>query len=64
MLAADNEQVEVQSVNAKWYVLAQYSRHIRPSFEIIDGGADANTVSAFDAQSSKLVIVTTNYDSP
>ena len=61
LLAADNEQVEVQSVNTKWCVLAQYSRHIRPSFEIIDGGADANTVSAFDAQSSKLVIVTTNY---
>lgn len=49
------------SVNPKYFVLAQYSRHIRPGMHIIDGG-EANTVAAYDPKTSKLVIVTTNYD--
>jgi len=46
--------------NPKWFVLAQYSRHIRPGMKIIDGG-EGNTITAYDATAKKLVIVTTNY---
>lgn len=47
--------------NTKWYVLAQYTRHIRPGMKLIDGG-EGNTITAFDAANKKLVIVTTNYN--
>jgi galactan endo-1,6-beta-galactosidase len=46
--------------NMKYYVLAQYTRHIRPGMTIVDGGED-NTVAAYDAGARKLVIVTMNY---
>jgi galactan endo-1,6-beta-galactosidase len=46
--------------NPKYYVLAQYSRHIRSGMTIIDGG-EGNTISAYDPVAKKLVIVTTNY---
>ncbi|KAA2266591.1 beta-1,6-galactanase [Solihabitans fulvus] len=47
-------------VNPKYFVLAQYMRHIRPGMRIIDGG-EGNTVAAYDAANHKLVIVGTNY---
>jgi galactan endo-1,6-beta-galactosidase len=47
-------------VNAKYYVLAQYARHIRPGMRIIDGG-NGNTIAACDAAARKLVVVATNY---
>ena len=46
--------------NNKWFVLAQYSRHVRRGFTIIDGGED-NTVAALDTHGSKLVLITANY---
>jgi galactan endo-1,6-beta-galactosidase len=46
--------------NPKYYVLAQYTRHIRPGMTLIDGGED-NTVAAYDAANHRLVLVTTNY---
>ncbi|GAA2049640.1 hypothetical protein GCM10009839_64610 [Catenulispora yoronensis] len=48
------------AVNPKYYVLAQYTRHIRPGMRIISGG-DGNTVAAYDAANHKLVVVCTNY---
>lgn len=50
----------IGNANPKYFVLAQYTRHIRPGMKIIDGG-EANTVAAYDANARKLVIVTTNY---
>lgn len=47
-------------VNPKYFVLAQFTRHIRPGMRIIDGGS-GNTVAAYDAANHKLVIVATNY---
>jgi len=47
--------------NPKYYVLAQYTRHIRPGMTIVDGG-EGNTVAAYDAPARKLVIVTMNYN--
>ena len=50
--------------NNKYFVLAQYTRHIRPGMTIIDGGSDKNTVAAWDHEASRLVLVTTNYGTP
>jgi galactan endo-1,6-beta-galactosidase len=49
------------SPNNKYFVVAQYTRHIRPGMTIINGGTDKNTVAAWDADAKKLVLVTTNY---
>ncbi len=44
----------------KYYVLAQYSRHVRPGMVIVDNN-HANTVTAYDAANRRLVIVTANF---
>jgi galactan endo-1,6-beta-galactosidase len=46
--------------NPKYYVLAQYSRHIRSGMRILSSG-DGNSVVAYDANARKLIIVTANY---
>jgi galactan endo-1,6-beta-galactosidase len=46
--------------NPKFFVMAQYTRHIRPGMTIIDSGED-NTVAAYDRASRKLVLVSVNY---
>ncbi|MEZ0115188.1 galactan endo-1,6-beta-galactosidase [Catenulispora sp. EB89] len=48
------------AVNPKYYVLAQFTRHIRPGMRLIDSG-DHNSVAAYDPVNHKLVIVCTNY---
>ena len=50
----------IGEVNPKYFVLAQYSRHIRPGMTIINGGS-RYTIAAYDQLGKKLVIVTTNY---
>jgi galactan endo-1,6-beta-galactosidase len=52
----------IGTANPKFFVLAQYTRHIRPGMIIVDGG-EGNTVAAFDPVAHKLVIVTMNYAS-
>ncbi|GAA2583558.1 glycoside hydrolase [Actinomadura fulvescens] len=51
----------ILGVNNKYYVLAQYTRHIRPGMTIIDGG-DQATVAAYDAPRKRLVLVTVRGD--
>lgn len=46
--------------NRKYFVLAQYTRHIRPGMTIIDGG-EGSTIAAYDSPARKLVVVTANY---
>ncbi len=46
--------------NRKYFVLAQYTRHIRPGMTIIDGG-ESNTVAAYNPAKRKLALVTANY---
>ena len=50
----------IGNANPKYFVLAQYSRHIHPGMTILDTN-DGNTVSAYDATAHKLVLVATNY---
>jgi len=47
-------------INTKYFVLAQYMRHIRPGMQIIDGG-NGNTVAAYDSADQRLVVVATNF---
>ena len=50
----------IGSANPKFFVLAQYTRHIHPGMIIMDGG-EGNTVAAYDPVARKLVLVTMNY---
>ena len=50
----------IGTANPKYFVVAQYSRHIRPGMTILDT-SDANSVSAYDPVNHKIVIVTANY---
>ena len=51
----------IQTVNPKYYIFAQFTRHIREGMTILSGGDPSNnTVAAYDANAKKLVIVTLN----
>jgi len=60
LIQCNPNQLTVGAVNPKYYVFAQYSRHIRQGMTIIDGG-EGNTIAALDSANKKLIIVTTNY---
>lgn len=62
MLQGDMDKVKVVGVNNKYFVLCQYSRHIRPGFTIINSD-DGNTVAAVNSATRTLVLVTVNYNS-
>jgi galactan endo-1,6-beta-galactosidase len=47
----------------KYFVLAQYTRHIRPGMRILDSG-DQATVAGYDPAARRLVLVTVRGDSP
>lgn len=46
----------------QYYALAQYTRFIRPGFQIISSGGAYNTLAAYSSASKRLVLVTTNWD--
>jgi len=60
LIQSDPSKNQIGNANPKYYVLAQYSRHIRQGMTIIDGG-EANTIAALDSANKKLILVTTNY---
>ncbi|MBV8747570.1 MAG: RICIN domain-containing protein [Xanthobacteraceae bacterium] len=45
----------------QYYALAQYSRFIRPGFQIISAGGAYNTLAAYSPASKRLVLVTSNW---
>jgi galactan endo-1,6-beta-galactosidase len=61
LVSVDEDHATSGAVNPKYWVLAQYARHIRPGMRIISGGADVNTVAAYDTSAHRLVLVTANY---
>ena len=61
LIDADNDAKTLGSATQKYFVMAQFARHIRPGMQILDGGAD-NIVAAYDASKSKLVVVAANWD--
>jgi galactan endo-1,6-beta-galactosidase len=60
LIQADESAGTTGAVNTKFYVLAQYTRHIRQGMRIIDSG-EANTTAAYDNANKRLILVTTNY---
>ena len=61
LIDGDNEAGTVGVGNQKYYVLAQFTRHIRQGMRILDGGGD-NVVAAYDSANRRLVIVAVNWD--
>ena len=60
VIDADNNWKTIGQANQKYFVLAQFARHIRPGMRILDGGSHY-TVAAYDAAARKLVIVAVNW---
>lgn len=54
----DTDYPHTATVNPKYYVLAQFSRHIRPGIHILS--SPRNTVAAYDPTQRRLVIVANN----
>ena len=55
----DAEDDPAYTINKKYYVMAQYSRFLRPGYQIIALG-DPNAVAGWDAKTGAVVIVTRN----
>jgi galactan endo-1,6-beta-galactosidase len=59
LVNASNEHTTISGPNPKFFVLAQYTRHVRPGMTIIQSG-DPDTVAAYSAHDKKLVLVAVN----
>ncbi|MGW4510544.1 beta-1,6-galactanase [Streptomyces sp. NPDC004393] len=62
MIAYDEGTLRPGAVQTKYYVMAQFSRHVRPGMTIIDTGVD-HAVAALDRSARRLVIVAANKSS-
>lgn len=65
--ATDEAAGVTGAVNTKYFVVAHYTRHVRPGFEVLsvtssadDVDTDFGTVAAFHNTSSTLVIISGN----
>jgi galactan endo-1,6-beta-galactosidase len=56
LVKGDLSTEKVLGINPKYFVVAQYTRHIRPGMTILETG-DTDTVAAYDAAAHKLVLV-------
>ncbi|KAF7305233.1 Glyco-hydr-30-2 domain-containing protein [Mycena chlorophos] len=59
LITADINSATTSGVAQKYFVLAQFTRHIRPGMTILSS-SQANTAVAYDASSKLLVIVAIN----
>lgn len=59
MVAYDANTLQPTTVQTKHYVMAQFSRHIRPGMTILDTGVDY-AAAALDPAAGRLVIVAVN----
>ncbi|WLW54712.1 glycoside hydrolase [Streptomyces sp. YU58] len=55
----DASTLQAGAVETKYYVLAQFSRHLRPGMRILDTGV-SYAVAGYDASARRLVIVALN----
>ncbi|KAL7957711.1 glycoside hydrolase family 5 protein [Trichoderma compactum] len=62
LIVGDNDQLTLSSASTKYFVLAHFTRHIRPGMQILTT-PDGNTAAAYDSGSQKLVIVAANWGS-
>jgi len=61
LITADLGAHSIKHPSLKYFVLAQYSRHIRPGMTIIESG-DLNAICALDRARGLLVVVAVSYD--
>ncbi|MDX2606315.1 beta-1,6-galactanase [Streptomyces caniscabiei] len=59
MIKYDANTLQPGAIETKYYVMAQFSRHIRPGMTILDAGS-SYTAAAYDAAARRLVIVAIN----
>jgi galactan endo-1,6-beta-galactosidase len=59
LIGADLAHKLIRKVNPKYFVLAQYTRHVHPGMMILDTG-DGDVVTAYDVTAGKLVLVALN----
>jgi O-glycosyl hydrolase len=59
MIAYDAGTLQPGAVQTKYYVMAQFSRHIRPGMKILDTGV-SYAAAGYDASAKRLVIVAAN----
>ncbi|KFY07973.1 hypothetical protein V492_06646 [Pseudogymnoascus sp. VKM F-4246] len=62
LLDGNNDNGQINGVNVKFYVLSQFTRHIREGMRIVDAG-NANAIAAYDSSAEKLFIVAANLGS-
>lgn len=62
MIAYDESTLQPTTVQTKYYVMAQFSRHIRPGMTILDTGV-GYAAAALDTSARRLVIVAVNTSS-
>ncbi|KJA20351.1 glycoside hydrolase family 30 protein [Hypholoma sublateritium FD-334 SS-4] len=62
LITGDVEAGSLSSATKKYFVLAQFTRHIREGMRILDSGNSA-VAAAYDATNRKLVIVAANFNS-
>ncbi|MFG1670672.1 glycoside hydrolase [Streptomyces sp. Y7] len=59
LIAYDASTLQPTTIQTKYYVLAQFTRHIRPGMRILDTGV-SYAAAAYDASARRLVIVAVN----
>ncbi|MGW5634100.1 glycoside hydrolase [Streptomyces sp. NPDC003832] len=59
MIAYDANTLQPTTVQPKYYVMAQFSRHIRPGMTVLDTGV-SYAAAAYDATARRLVLVAVN----
>lgn len=62
LIDADMPQGKIKETTPKYFVLAQFSRHIRKGMRLLDLNSH-DTVAAYDPKAKKLVLVLLNDDS-
>jgi galactan endo-1,6-beta-galactosidase len=60
LINADYSSGELTAVNRKFFVYGQFTRYLRPGYQIIDI-SDHNSVAAYDAHHKRLIIITLNF---
>jgi hypothetical protein len=58
--ALDSSGDTSYTIRQKFYVIGQFSKFIRPGYQIINNAGDNNTITAYDPASQTLVIVALN----
>ncbi|WP_423509508.1 glycoside hydrolase [Streptomyces xinghaiensis] len=61
MIAYDPDTLRPGAVQTKYYVFAQFTRHIRPGMRILSTSA-GNSIAAYDPAARRLVVVAVNPD--